>query len=305
MKIKLPKYYGLLGLCLIIVSFFYWNLPFTNFYLTTFNFIFLFGNILLFDFLSYELSGFSFLHSIKNTPKILLHILLIGSIFSVAIELYAHWFGKFWYYPQWNLLSYSILIMPVLIVYAFYLIESYMGIKAILYYLLKRHRERKIIYSKSRKIFLAAGIIGVLGLGISTIYIALSAAFGNSFEEFLSVNAVPILRNAPFIPVFFVGVFAWLFFEYLEYERHETSLICEILQGNFIPLISVFIAAIVCSLVYEGFNAPAGLWRYANVPLSQVLIFNVPILIFVGWPFQFFPLLAMYRVFFKKETDRI
>jgi hypothetical protein len=79
----------------------------------------------------------------------------------------------------------------------------------------------------------------------------------------------------------------------------------EMIKGNYVPIISIFIAGWGSALLYEGLNAPTGLWRYSNIPLSEFNVFGIPILIFLIWPFQYFPLFSLYRLLFKKETEQV
>lgn len=302
---KLPDYYGFFGFVLIIASFFYWYFPFTNAILIVFNSMFYLGNILFFDFLSYELSGFSFLHSHEGKKKLMAHFLLLGLLAGFTLELYVHWFGKFWYYPHWDFLFYILILIPGFGIYYFYLLETYMGVKAVLLHFFVKHKRKKESFAGLKQIFMWFGLVGALGIGGLTVYMILRTTFGNNLQEFLAITNTPFPTNIPYASLVLFSIFFWMFFEYLEYERHETSMLYEIIKGNFLPIIAVFLSAWISAILYEGFNNPGGLWRYANFPLSTVALFNVPIVAFITWPFHYFPLFSLYRVLYKKETQKI
>lgn len=301
--IKLPHWYGFLGLGLIVSSFISWYLPFTNINLIIFNMFFMVGNILFFDFLSYEMSGFSLLHATRG--KHISHFFLLGFIAGFILELYIHWFGKFWYYPYWNTYQYLLYFIPGFGVYVFYLTETYLGTKAVLEHFFKKRHSLKENFVGFKRLFLVLGLIGAFGLGLVSMFFALQAGFGKSFEDFLSVNSVPVLEKTMIVPLFFVAIFIWFLFEYLEYERHETSMLYELLRGNYFPFVAVFFSAWVSALIYEVFNAPSGYWQYANIPFSELSLFGIPLFIFIAWPFHYFPLFSLYRILFKGETKEI
>lgn len=299
-----PKYYGLLGGFLIVVSFIHWYLPFTNSLLLFFNSLFMLGNIFLFDCLSYELKGFSLLSLPRSHLK--RHFLVLGLLFGFILESYLHWLGKFWYFPYWDLPFYLIIFIPGFAFYFLYLTETYLGVKAVFEHFFLKWRVKKESFAGLKKIFVSLGLIGGIGLGFSTVYIALHTFISGNFQEFFSVNVVPQIDYKPLvIPMFIVGFSLWFLLEYLEYERHETSILYEMLKGNFWPLISVLVAAWLSAVLYEVFNMPSGVWRYTNIPLTNITFFQIPLIVYIAWPFHYIILFSLYRVLFKKETEEI
>lgn len=296
-------YGGLVGLVLIAVSFLHWYLPFTNTNVLLFNLLFYAGNVLFFDFLSYELSGNSPLHSKYRGVRLSLRFLLLGFLFGLILEFYAHWIGKFWYYPYWDLSFYAVVFIPGFAFYAFYLLETYMGTKAVIehFFIKRRPKDNLADFPKFKNLFTILGFIGSTGIvGLTTFLILKTTIRGITGKIFEPATA--IASNITFVPLILIPIFIWLFLEYLEYERHETSMLYETLHGNFSPLAAVFISAWVSALVYEVFNVPSGLWRYANMPWPELTIYHVPMAVYLFWPLHYFPLFSLYRVIFKKET---
>lgn len=300
-KILSHKHYGLFGLILIILSYIHWFLPLTILNLAMSHFIFLLGNILLFDSISHELSGYSLLKTIYKTK--IKFFLVIGVIGGYFLELLANSFGEIWYYP--NLASWQYLLFMGLGFgfYYLYLIESYLGVKAILVRFFKKHNRKSENFKNLKFLFIIIGFLGAVGLGASITYLSLKSVLG--LGNILAINQNLPSAESLFFPSVFVLFFLFLFFEYLEYERHETSLIFELFKGDLIPLISILIASLVCSLLYEGFVVPTGVWKYANIPFQDIKLFGIPALVIVFWPFQYFALLSFYRILFKKETEKI
>lgn len=302
-KITSHKHYGLLGLFLIAISFIHWYLPFTNLNLAFSHGIFWLGNILLFDSISYELGGVSL---IKLTTKSgLRHFLIIGLICGALVEEIPARLGKIWYYPQWDLFSYFIFLGLGFGFYFFYLIETYLGFKAIIFHFFKNHKRKEKNFIKFKKIFLLEGFVGVIGIAISLSYLIIKTLSEGILQTFLDTNKNVVTSESLWIPTVSILFFMFLFLEYLEYERHEKSLTYDLLRGNFTPLASIIIAGFISGVIYEGLVVPSGLWKYTNFPLQDNFIFGIPLIVVLLWPFQYFPLLAFYRVLFKKESERI
>lgn len=302
-KLISHKHYGLFGLFLIVISFIHWYLPFTNFNLAFSHGIFWLGNILLFDSISYELSGVSL---IKATEKSRLkHLLLLGLIGGALIEEIPARLGKIWYYPQWDLVGYIVFLGLGFGFYFFYLIETYLGFKAILLHFFKKHKRKAENFKRFKKIFLIEGFVGAIGVAVSIIYLIIKTLSDGTLQTFFDTNKNTITSESLWIPTVSILFFMFLFLEYLEYERHERSLTYDLVKGNFIPLASIIIAAFISGVIYEGFVVPSGLWKYSNFPLQDNFILGIPLIVILLWPFQYFPLLALYRVLFKKETREI
>ncbi len=305
------KLYGFIGLVLITASFLYWRLPFSNFTLLIFNSLFYLGNILFFDFLSYELTGSSLLHSKKRGIKLSSRLILVGIIFGLLLEIYAHFLGKLFYYPYWSPAFYILIIIPGYAFYSFYLLETYLGTKAVVKHFFHKIRRGKERIAGFKKLFMTLGILGAVGIGASTALIFLKTTFGTNIEEFMSIINNPFIGRifSDWNSVLFwsATVFSfWFFLEYLEYERHETSMLYEMVKGNFVPLVAVFVSAWISAVLYEILNLPGGLWRYQNIPFSEVTLFGLPIFVYLFlWPSHYLALFSLYRLLFKREAEEI
>lgn len=305
------KFYGFIGLVFIIASFLYWRLPLTNFNLLIFNSLFYLGNILFFDFLSYHLSGSSLFHSKVRGIKLSSRLVLVGIVFGLILEIYAHWLGKLFYYPHWSPEFYLFILIPGYAFYALYLIETYLGTKAVVEHFFRRRKMNKESFAGLKRVFVTLGLVGALGIGASTALIIIRTTFGTSLNEFFSIINNPFISGvftdwASAIFWSLAAIFFWLFIEYLEYERHETSMLYEMIRGNFAPISAVFISAWVSAILYEVFNLPGGLWRYQNIPFSEITLFGVPLFVYlILWPSHYLALFSLYRLIFKKEAEEI
>lgn len=299
------KLYGLAGLGFIIFSFLYWLLPPQHVSVGIFNIIFYFGNILFFDYLSYTLSGSSILHHKRWKVQFGSQLLLVGLFFALLLEIYAHWIGKFWYYPYWSFSFYLFILVPGFAFYAFYLTETYLGTKAVIRYFFRGRRPPKESWERHKSLFIPLGFIGALGMATVTTYMVLRTTWNLDANVFLSITNRSSPGEVSFYWFLLAAIFLWLFLEYLEFERHETSMLYEMIHGNFAPVAAVFISAWVSAILYEIFNVPGGLWRYANIPLPNMHILGIPLIIFLTWPFHYFPLFSLWRILFKKDTEEM
>lgn len=298
------KFYGFIGAGLIALSFVHWYFPLTHLGVGFAHFLFYLGNILFFDYLSYKFSGWSPLHARGQKIQLVSQLLLLGLLGGVVLELYAHWFGKLWYYPFWDYPFYLLIFIPGFAFYFFYLLETYLGVKAVFAHFFT-HRHKRENFSKYKMLFTVLGLVGIGGLSATTVFLILRVTWGSSLTEFLSIVNRPFVQEVSFLPFFILPVFFWFFLEYIEYERHETSMLSEMFEGNFIPVVAVFLSAWASAFLYEVFNIPGGLWRYANMPFREVTLFSVPVMVYLIWPFHYFPLFALYRILFKRETVRM
>lgn len=291
----------LYGVLLTAGSFLYWQLPQRHSIVGLANAAFYMGQVFFFDFLSEQFSGFSLLKRDRHKK----HFLILGLIFGLLLELYFNWLGKFWHYPYWNLIFYIIIFIPGFAVYAFYLLEVFLGSKAVL-----EHLFRKRWHKDSLKgvgwLYTVAGLLGVLVVSIATSIIITNLP-PNGLSQALQINT--LRQGSPDIWYWYFSVFIgiWLVLEYLEYKRHETSLLYEMYKKNYWPLLALLLGGIFSALLYETFNAPGGLWRYAyqNAPWPESHLFGFPLIVYIAWPFHLLPVISLYRLLYKKETQKL
>lgn len=303
---RLSKIYGAIGILITILSFFHWLLPYANQFILPANALFAIGNILFFDYLSYQFSGFSILHNKKSWISLGSHFLVLGLIFGSFAELYVHWIGKFWYYPTFTVpWAYFLTILPIFGLYMLYLLETYLGIKAFLEHIFHHRIKRKESFAGMKKIFIWMGLLGAIGLGASTVFVLMGMSLGGLSQNIFEIIYKPFPSHLSYFIFVAIAIFFWMIFEFLEYEKHETSMLYEFVKGNYFPVVAVFLSAWLSAFLYEGFNVPSGTWRYANFPFSNIAIWGVPVLVFITWPFHYFPAFSLYRVLFKKETKKV
>lgn len=285
----------------MLASFAYWYLPYTNTILMFFNALFYLGNILFFDYLSVKFSGYSLLKLAHRREK----FIILGLVFGIMLEFFAHWVGKLWYFPHWDTSFYIIILIPGFAFYSFYLIETYLGTKAVLEYFFAG-RQQKVSFKGLKKVFVAVGLFGAIGISSITTVLVLNSPKYNSMTDFFSINhAVLVTSMSPFVYLALGSLFLWLFLEYIEFELHETSLLYEMLKGNYWPFVSVLLAGWIAGFIDEVINAPGQLWSYSNWPVGAMTFYHIPIIVVLAWPLHYLPVFSLYRILFKKDTVKL
>ncbi|MBI1978577.1 MAG: hypothetical protein HYS62_00780 [Candidatus Aenigmarchaeota archaeon] len=275
--------YGLLGLTLIIFSYLFSRLTPSAAHL---NFLFALGYWLFFDAIDYSLSGTSILNKIKNNKILLFYLIISGALLGLVLDFYAILISKVWVYPTvtnlWSVIElYINWGLVLLIVYSSYRVWHYI----------------------IRKMF---GMFGMELVGKSKEHIAFSL-IGYTGILFLIIPFFLSLFYNVTSSVFSFG-FAilglWFISEFVEYTRKERSLIKDVIEGHWTPIISIIIGSIVTGITWELLNLPVKAWIYTNIPFSNLTLFGIPITIILGWPFLFVVYLSFYRAIFK-GNDRV
>lgn len=300
-SMKTNRHHLYLGLALIVVSFVYWWLPKTHFFIGIANAVFYLGNIFFFDYLSERFGRYSLL-KVKNRRK---HFLLLGLLFGLLLEFYLNWVGRFWYYPYWDIYFYIFIFVPGFAAYTFYLLEVFLGVKAVLEHIFRKKYIRPS-FAKLKGIFVLAGLLGSALLSLGT-YKILEALSNFNNQEFWNIQIPRIGTPDNWYWYFAVWIGIWLVLELFEYLKHETSLLFETLKGNIWPLVALVLAGVGSAVLYEVFNLPGGLWQYhyANAPFSSVQILNFPVILYIAWPLHYLPAFSLYRLLYKKETEKL
>ena len=245
--------------------------------------IFLLINIFLFDFLTYKLEGYSLLSFLSSHKKLLPKVFLVLISFVAVLEFYAHWLGKTWNFPYLDIKSYFLFEIPLLVIYAFYLLETYTGVRSIL-------KKLKIIKNQTNSSFLKINFIFLRNISIVVIFTGtlflLISSKANSSNEFFSVNYAPPIADYIFNILALIA-FSWCMVPAQHLKRSD--------------LLIISITGIISAFIYESFNLPAGFWRYTNIPLSHIAIFNIPLIIYLFWPIQYFILIPFYRLFVNNK----
>lgn len=289
------------GILLILLSFTHWFLTYSLVNLTLATFIFMVGNIIFFDSIVNKFTNTSFIKSIIKYPKEIIRSLVCFFVFVFIIEIYAHWLGKYWYFPLMDTTFYFWVEIPLLIIYSLYLLETYQGTKAVLIHIfnLKGSREN-IINTISSKVFL----ICIALLAIGTIFLIWQRR-QDALIKLLSINTLP---TSPYpilntLILVLMSVSLWIIMEYLLFKiRKKFSILIKI-NGCWVSLIIIVVSGISTAIFYEIFNAPGGFWRYGNIPFSEYNFLGIPLLVFMGWPFQYLILIPLYELMTSKSKN--
>ena len=143
-------------------------------------------------------------------------------------------------------------------------------------------------HKKEGMIFKALGVIGIV-LFLVPLFISTFYAFEN-----------PILRGLLFS---FTLIGMWFILEFIEYSRHERSLLKDIFHGFWNPVLALVIGAVATGFVWEFLNLLKPSWIYKNYPLGEYALFGVPVVILLGWILLFVVYLSFYRAVFRGRED--
>tara|TARA_Y100000310_G_scaffold311958_2_gene358770 strand:+ start:238 stop:1011 length:774 start_codon:yes stop_codon:yes gene_type:complete len=246
------------------------------------NFPFELGYWLFFDAIEMSLYGTSILQKIKNKWRLGLYLLFAGALIGLVLDFFGVYISKVWQYPVINtpfelLMLYIDWGLVILMVYSSYRVFLYLAKELVGRVGIKLASKRV-----EKRIYPVLGIISVILLIVPFV-----------FQLFFSTESISIIS----IGAVFLGL--WFLAEYVEYQRMERSLLKDILDGYWTPLIAIVAGSVVLGLVWETMNLPVKAWIYTNIPLSNVQILGVPLLIIIGWPALFVIYLSSYRALFK------
>ena len=211
--------------------------------------------------------------------------------------------GGLWYFPYWSVTNYLI-IGFALGGWAFYiltLIVCYEAGKLILDKLFsfgpvsKYYSYEKYLYP----ILFVVGLALLLLVGVETI---LNTSFFTNFDYIISANKLPYLTWPYWIAAFWGTLFVC---EYLEYRKKRTSLLKDTLHGYLSPLISVLAVSFILTITNEIQNFSVFLWRYANYPFPDTMIFGIPVFIILAWPLHVIIFLEIWRAFGTNTSQTI
>ena len=276
------RYYGLLGLSLVIASFFL-RITGTNVGGTE---TFVIGFWLFFDALDFKMSGTSILHKIKKKNSIILYMIFIGTVIGLIFDFFGAIISNLWTYPTFN------------IVYPINIISAY-GLPFVMYYsayrvfsviIRREFREfgTKLVSKKTESRFF--GFVVYIGL-VCILIPVLLIPFLDSISS--------MLRGLLFA---FTMLGMWFILEGIEYRQHKRSLLKDILEGYWNPIAALVIAAFITGFSWELLNTIDWSWKYHNLPFSTN-IFGVPVGVIIGWIPLFVIYLSFYGVMFKSKDS--
>lgn len=271
------RIYGFVGLTLVIISYIMGRFSiYDNPHL-----IFEIGYWLFFDSIDYHLSGTSMLHMIKKNKKLLFYIILIGAIIGAFFDLFGVVIADVWKYPEVIDILSGISLYVAWGVFLLMIYSSYRVFLAIVKKEFGIFGKKLAKKSTEKKIYSFMGIAGILLLIIP---VFLKFIFGfPSYTYLFGLNLTGF----------------WFILEYIEYKRHEKSLVKDILEGYWDPIVAIVIGSLITSLVWENMNLGVNAWVYQNLPLGSITIFGIPLAIILGWPALYVIYLSFYRAIFK------
>lgn len=303
---KKSEKYIIVGIILILLSIIQLFFPRQMINLTTSLFylgFFYFGIILICDGITQKIYDKSQLHEILKNRRNLIVFSLVSLLGAIGAEGIMQWLGKLWIYPFWSQLSYIFIFIPCWIIYWLMIIESYLATKAIFDYF----KKGKQIVTKSYNFELIFyKILGFAGLILFSLAIFLMIRDYYLYQGkyvFEVIQNVTYKVNFGYVVMVFLG--AWFILEAIEYYRKETSLIKDMIHGNFTPLWSIIIGSLVLAILMELTNEPLGYWIYTHWPWENYKLFGLPVSIYLAWPMQYVTFLSLYRAITTDQSDEI
>lgn len=236
----------------------------------------------------------------KNKIK---NLIMAAFLMNVINDLTGTYLIRLWYYPYFNPVIYLLFLVPI--GYVIYGIILY-----VFYRLFKKNFDDNVSPGRMSKIkaivykiiINAELIIGIvlttLGLNylLKTYYLFNVKWFEINRYLNMSINIwYPILM---WFGLFFI-------MEFICYFLGRETLTRDLIRGNFVPFISIILASLMCVLFVEVFNYPFQIWAFANWPMDQVKLLNIPLIAYLVWPMQYLILLPLIRIFDGKNIENV
>lgn len=260
------------------------------------------GIILIGDGTTYYFKKYSLLHVLLFKPKSLSLFIFISFLGGIFLEGTAQWLGKLWVYPYFSARVYGLAFTPGFSLYWLMIVESYLGVKVFLDYLIKGKKVVKYNFKFERSLYLNLAVIGLLIVPAS-IYMILLDYLKIKGYLFDINTPVPLKVNFIYIIGIFLGT--WFIFEGIEYCATKTSLLKNIVHGYYTPLVAILIASLALALIMESENIGFGYWVYTNWPMEWLTIFNLPISMLLAWPLHYIGFLSLFRSFTRLESSEV
>lgn len=272
--------------------------------LAVFWFLFMYGMILICDSITQKVYGRSLWNEIRKNKKNLISFFTVSIIGGIILEGVAQWLGKLWFYPYFNTYNYAVFFILGFGFYWLMIAESYLATKAILDYFRKGKQFIKNYSHFETSFYKFLGLIGAILVPISVFLMFNDYSVAGGGYIFDIGKEVSHKINFVFVIMIFLGT--WFILESVEYFRKKTSLLKDIFQHYFNPLIAILIASFVLAIIMETENILQGFWVYSNWPLANIKFLSLPItMLFIAWPLQYIFFLSLFRAFTEKESDEI
>lgn len=292
------KYYGLAGLSLIILIFLLnlFNVLPHNAYTVSFNHLALISGVwFLFDALDFKLNKYSLLNRIKTKHVLLLYLVFGGVFIGLFIEFFGAYAARLWWEPFYTYLLKKTFLQALLIffstdiLYYILIFPACFSIYRVVYHFLKKESKQikpAMFKQYEKNIFPFLGLIG-LGLMIPSLFLVFVSETTHSTKGI-------------FFGLSLLGL--WLFLEYLEYKHHQKSMLKDLFELNFKPVLAVLITSFLLTLIVEGLNMYSTGWEYKNFPFASIKLLGIQIAVFFGWIPFIIVYLSFFRVFFREKV---
>lgn len=246
---------GFLGLLIFILSVFMSVvLKYPRFYIW-----FCIGYLIIVDFINYKIRNKSVLDLLFNKKKIkATYFFIMGSLIAALLVDYVYgvllfeiWSWNSYTIVNWILLYTIINFCFILLVFQTYKIfETYID-------------KEKYKYKKNNHLRKSLKIISIVFLIIPIINYLLFGKIGTNYTMLL-----------PFVSI-------WLYSDYLLAE-YKMPIITRIIKSKTM-IYTMLIATFFLVITHEVANVFSSEWMYTNIPFMHIIIFNIPVLVLVGW----------------------
>jgi hypothetical protein len=256
------------------------------------------GIIYVSEFVTRTWGGFSLTHMVRDRGKReFVKWFIIAGLSGICLEVLAQWLGKLWFYPYFYPWVYWIILFPGFVFYWFTIVESYLACKVLIdRFVLKRPATQVSAapyYRWEPAFYKVLGCIGVVLLvwGVLELVKGYALNGGYVWQIRHAVDYAPSLR---YVMMAFVGV--WLIAELAAFQRGARSFVRGMLHGYWAPVLAIFVASVVLSIVMETQNVPHGHWIYDHWPWPELTLGKVQLSVYGAWPAHYVLFLALPAV---------
>jgi|GEM_PF-1615102 len=288
---------SIIGLALFLLAFAQFFTPHNLLFVFLFWNCFIASIALFSEALTLKYSSYSFLTVLWNDKRGLLRFIAVSILSGFLFDVFALWLSKLWVYPFFTpKIYYTILFIPGWTLYWLMILESFLGIKA----LLEKYFGSKIVNNLKPNHF--TGFVGGIALFVLTLFLS-----NNLIRSKISVFEIsqPINYHINFWFIILLFIAFLLIIEYLQNIKEKSSLLSTIFAGHYQNITAILLSSLLLSIVMEAINIPIGYWRYTNWPMSDLAILGLPLLTFAFWPLHYIAFLSLYNWLGKKETKPI
>ena len=108
-----------------------------------------------------------------------------------------------------------------------------------------------------------------------------------------------------FVHVIMVFLGTYFALEYTEFRHRKISMLKDIINHYFSPIISILIASSLLSIMVEVENLHHGYWVYSNWALGHTRLLTLPVTMFFAWPLNHVFFLSLFRALASNVSGQI